>query len=193
MRLLLETVPAALLTFAGTTLDDIFVVTVIFAAARSRQDQMRIVCGEYIGIMTTFFLGIVGALAANLIPDRFIGLLGLVPIALAIAEIIEHHRGESEEEKSPKSLGILSVALLSLSNGGDNIGVYIPMFASYSVPQLAVTGIVFLLCIGVFCLIAKSIGSLPVLRRFILRYKHILVPAILLLLGLYILASHYLF
>lgn len=190
---MIQTILTALLTFVGTTLDDIFVVTVIFAGAKSRKDKTHIVLGEYLGILTTFLLGVVGALATNILPDRFVGLLGLVPIAIGLSEIVEHIRKNEDEETTVKSLGVLSVALISLSNGGDNVGVYIPLFADYTPMQLLVTGAVFCLCIAGLCFVADRIGSLPKIRHFTERYKHILVPAILIGLGIFILLQHYVF
>lgn len=188
-----KTLLTALLTFVGTTLDDIFVVTVIFAGAKTRKDKRHIVLGEYLGILTTFLLGVVGALAANILPDRFVGLLGLVPIAIGISEIVEYIRQKEDDEAGVKSLRVLSVALISLSNGGDNVGVYIPIFTTYTPAQLLVTAGVFCLCIAGLCFVADRIGSLPKIRHFVKKYKHILVPTILIGLGIYILLQHYVF
>jgi cadmium resistance protein CadD (predicted permease) len=73
----------AIVAFAGTAVDDMVILAALFFArgATGRPLAVSIVVGQYLG-----FIAIVAAagLAAGgllILPDRWIGLLGLVPIA----------------------------------------------------------------------------------------------------------------
>lgn len=188
---MLQTIFTAIMTFIGTTIDDIFVVTVLFADAKTKRDRINIYAGEYTGIMLTFVIGLAGAFAASFIPDKLIGLLGLVPIIMAVIYIIKSRKGDDDDDEI-KGLGIISVALLSLSNGGDNIGVYVSAFTGLDVFGIAVTAVVFLCCIALFCLLARKIGSVAKIRNIVEKYKRIIIPGVLMILGIMILAEHYL-
>ena len=82
-----------------------------------------------------------------------------------------------------------SVALITIANGADNIGVYTPLFASFSAGQMMILYTVFAFMIALWCILAKRISDLPILNRFLIRYKHVLVPMVLVLLGVYILVQ----
>ena len=61
---------------------------------------------------------------------------------------------ESNNRKRNKQyLPFLAVAAVTFSNGGDNIGVYTPMFAQYnSVSQVTTLIVVFMLMTAVWCI-----------------------------------------
>ena len=189
---MIQTVITAVMTFISTTIDDIFVVTVLFADAKTKRDRINIYAGEYIGIMITFALGLAGAFAASFIPEKFIGLLGFVPIIMAVIYIIKSLKGADDGDDDIKGLGVISVALLSLSNGGDNIGVYIPVLTGLDVKDIIITVVVFLVMIAIFCVLAQKIGTVRKIRSFVESYKRIIIPGVLIVLGLMILAEHYL-
>ena len=46
----------ALLSFAGTNIDDILILTLLFSRAETAADKRRIVLGQYLSVLTlTFF------------------------------------------------------------------------------------------------------------------------------------------
>lgn len=65
------------------------------------------------------------AFAALAIPDWWVRLLGVLPIALGIRHSLKHGEAGS---RSASAMGIASIALITLSNGADNIGLYVPFF-----------------------------------------------------------------
>ena len=80
----------------------------------------------------------------------------------------------------------LKVASVTMSNGADNIGIYVPLFASSSVREMIVILVVFVLMVGVFLSVSYGLLYLPALARFISRYGAWLVPFALIALGFYI-------
>ena len=82
-----------------------------------------------------------------------------------------------------------SVALITIANGADNIGVYTPLFASFSAGQMMILCAMFAFMIALWCILAKRIADLPLLNKVLVRYKHVLVPIVLVMLGVYILVQ----
>ena len=81
---------------------------------------------------------------------------------------------------------ILSVALVGVANGADNIGVYIPLFTGYSSIQVIVTIIVFVLMMAVWCFLGEKITDFPKIKAIIQTYKYFAVPVVFVGLGIYI-------
>lgn len=175
-----------ILAFITTNIDDIFILMLLFAQGRGKADRYRVTAGQYLGMTVLFVVSIVGGMAARLIPENYINLLGLVPIALGVREIVENFRDDDDDERS-SSIGVLSVALLAISNGADNIGVYIPLFSGYSAGDFAVSAVVFAVMTGLLCYLGCKTANLPKVGEVIRKYKKILVPAVFILLGLSIL------
>jgi cadmium resistance protein CadD (predicted permease) len=141
-----------------------------------------------------------------LIPKEWIGLLGLLPIAIGIHQFI-HRNDEDEPEIQAVSYDVnsaaarhtgvsmaatlltpqtYSVAAVTIANGGDNIGIYVPLFASFDLPMLGITLVVFLVLIAVWCGIAYRLARFPAIAHVLTRYGHAIVPFVLIGLGLFI-------
>jgi cadmium resistance protein CadD (predicted permease) len=140
--------------FAATNIDDIVVLMVFFSSATFH--ARNIVIGQYLGIGSLIAISAFGSLLALVVPTYIIGLMGLVPIIIGVKKLYEMRSNkdrikEEEDEKElskkkkllqeqEKKIGIrhhphlsfLTVAAVTISNGGDNIGIYAPLFASYS-------------------------------------------------------------
>ena len=150
--------------------------------------------GQYIGMGCLAALSILGALGTQLVPQRYVGLLGFVPLCLGIKAWMDYRsqgnksRQEEETSETP-GIGSISVALVTMANGGDNIGVYIPVFSGYSAGELAEALAVFAMMTALWCRLGYSLGNHPGIKEKIERYQHILVPLILSALGVIILAK----
>lgn len=180
--------------FISTNLDDIFMLTLFFAQAKGRKGALKVVAGQYIGMGCLAELSILGALGTQLVPQRYVGLLGFVPLCLGIKAWMDYRsqgnksRQEEETSETP-GIGSISVALVTMANGGDNIGVYIPVFSGYSAGELAEALAVFAMMTALWCRLGYSLGNHPGIKEKIERYRHILVPLILSALGVIILAK----
>ena len=86
-----------------------------------------------------------------------VGLLGLIPIYLGIRFAIVGEGEEEEEEEIIERLEqskanqlFWTVTLLTIASGGDNLGIYIPYFASLDWSQTLVALLVFAIGIIIF-------------------------------------------
>jgi cadmium resistance protein CadD (predicted permease) len=82
---------------------------------------------------------------------------------------------------------VLSVAAVTFANGGDNIGVYVPVFATAGTGGLVVFAVVFLTLVALWCVAGRFFASRPVVARALSRWGHILLPVVLIGIGLLIL------
>ncbi len=183
------------LSFISTNIDDIFMLMLFFAPCQSLRAKTKVTAGQYLGIGVLTSLSLLGAFGLQLLPQQYIGLLGLLPLALGAKTILGSSPDEDSQEiegNITSAPGLLQVALVTIAGGGDNIGVYIPLFAGFRTAELFCALSVFALCTGLWCLLADRLSHLPVIQTIIRRYKRILIPTVLIGLGLYILIDTYL-
>lgn len=199
---ILSIIITALSTFIATNIDDIFVLMLFFSQTNHSFRRRHIIAGQYFGFIALIAISLLGFLGSFIIPKAFIGLLGLAPIVIGIRRFINRENEiestgyETPMQKAPSILTILlhprtySVAAVTFANGGDNIGIYTPLFASLDLPGLIITLIIFLLLVAVWCLIGVKLTYHKHLARVLSRYEHKIVPFVLSGLGIYIIIKN---
>ena len=132
----LGTAAGAAVVFAGTDIDDILILTLLFVAARStgRPRAWQIVLGQYAGIAVLVGASAVVAAGLLVVPDPWTGLLGLLPVALGVRALL---RRDDDEESPGVVTGTIGVAGVTIANGADNIAVYVPVFRTLVRPTPA--------------------------------------------------------
>jgi cadmium resistance transport/sequestration family protein len=189
----LSTIAAAVGLFVATNLDDIVILTVLFAIAARGTSQLRgwqIVAGQYLGLITLIAVSSVAALGLTIVPDEWVGLLGLIPLAIGVLALVNTLRGkddDDEAESALKAVGLLGVAGITIANGGDNIAIYTPVFRTISTTDALVTIAVFLVLLALWCLAARAIGSNEKVTEGLEKVEHWLVPVVFIGLGIFIL------
>lgn len=187
---LIQTAAVAIALFAATNLDDIFVLVGFYATGKIAVRQ--VVAGQYIGIGLLVGVSLIAALVALVIPPAWLGLLGLAPIALGIKALVDRSKPEDEAEEATSTRGsafghMMSVAAVTIANGGDNIGVYTPMFATQPVSTTAITLTVFAIMTAVWCFAGYWMVHHPLVGAPIRRWGPRVTPFVLIALGLCIL------
>jgi cadmium resistance transport/sequestration family protein len=187
----MELIVTSILAFISTNIDDIFILTLFFGNKRFKPRE--IIVGQYLGIIGLIAISFIASLAGLVIDKMYIGLLGLIPIYLGIKGLIELFRKTNSNESSEeleldhKRSNILSVAGVTIANGGDNIGIYTPIFAALPVSATITMVIIFLVMTMLWCLIAKYLTKHPYIARIIDKYGHMVTPLVLIGLGIFIL------
>lgn len=174
--------------FLVTNVDDLVVLAVFFGQAAS---PVPVVVGQYLGFVGILAVSILGALGAGLLPPGVIPYLGLLPLLLGLRAgwLAWRDRHSDEGTTQLKAAGLLSVAAVTFANGGDNIGVYVPVFATAGPGGLVVFAVVFLVLVGVWCLAGRFFATRPVVARALARWGHVLLPLVLVGIGLVILVG----
>jgi cadmium resistance protein CadD (predicted permease) len=78
----------------------------------------------------------------------------------------------------------LAVAAVTFANGGDNIGIDIPLFATLTGTNKLTMVTVFLLMTFLGCLMAKYLTTHSYVKKSVDKYGHCATPSVLVLLGL---------
>uniref|UniRef100_UPI000B85FD4B cadmium resistance transporter n=1 Tax=Actinoplanes derwentensis TaxID=113562 RepID=UPI000B85FD4B len=181
--------------FAVTNVDDILILALFFAqGAGHRSSTRNIMAGQYLGFAGILGVAVAAAFGATFLPAEAIPFLGLLPLALGIKAGIQawRHRRDDEDEKSgdaARAPGVAEVAAVTFGNGGDNIGVYVPVFASAGAGGMTVYVVVFLLLVAVWVAAGRFFATRPVIARALGRWGHVLLPVVLIGIGLLILSD----
>lgn len=189
---MLATMIQAVGLFVATNIDDVIILSLFFARGAGRAGTTRrIVVGQYLG-----FLGILGAAllttwgASLALPESAIPYFGLIPLLLGLRAAWEAWQGEDDDELDDrKKVAPLTVAAVTFANGGDNIGVYVPVFLSVSPASILTYCAVFLLFVAVLVAIAKFVATRPGIDETLEKSEHILFPLVLIILGVVILVQ----
>ena len=190
----MEIILTSILAFASTNIDDIFILTLFFGDKRYKTTDVYL--GQYLGIIVLIAISVTGSLIGNFVDSKYIGLLGLFPIYLALRQSLGLIKGENDdekleqEEKSISKTGTLSVATVTIANGGDNIGTYVPLFATLTMWDKSIMISLFLIMTSIWLITAKYLTTHPLMARAISKYGHIITPIVLFLLGLFILKEN---
>ena len=141
-----------------------------------------------------------GSFISLAVPTYIIALLGIVPIVIGVKKlVVSRNKNESNskqaiQDKKKNNLAFVAVAAVTFSNGGDNIGVYTPLFAKYnSLSQITALATIFMAMIAVWCIAAYYLVNHPLVASKIRRIGHIILPFVLIGLGIYILTESFVF
>ena len=191
--MILSSVLPAIGLFIVTNIDDIIVLSLFFArGAGQRGTTSRITAGQDLG-----FAGILGAAvlvtlgAGAFLPPDVIPFFGLIPLALGLKAAWQAWRGNGDDDGDAKVAGktvsVWAVAGVTFANGGDNVGVYVPVFLSVGHAAVVAYCVVFLLLVGVLVVIARYVATRRPIAEILERWEHILFPIVLIGLGIVIL------
>ncbi|VKC74995.1 Cad superfamily protein [Streptococcus pneumoniae] len=189
-----QTIISAIGVYISTSIDYLIILIILFAQLSQNKQKWHIYAGQYLGTGLLVGASLVAAYVVNFVPEEWmVGLLGLIPIYLGIRFAILGEDVEEEEEEIIERLEqskanqlFWTVTLLTIASGGDNLGIYIPYFASLDWSQTLVALLVFVIGIIIFCEISRVLSSIPLIFETIEKYERIIVPLVFILLGLYI-------
>ncbi|GLW11218.1 cadmium resistance protein CadD [Microtetraspora sp. NBRC 13810] len=180
------TVVAAAGMFAGTNVDDLIVLTVLFLAARTggAPKAWQIWVGQYAGIAVLVAVSAVAALGLTVVPDGWVGLLGLVPFALGVRGLVAAVRaGDGDADPPPVASGAVAVAGVTIANGADNLSIYTPVFRTIGAGPAVVTVAVFAAGVALWCLAGSWLGSHKKVIEVVERYGRWIVPGVFVVIG----------
>ena len=193
--MILSSILQAIGLFLVTNIDDIIVLSLFFGrGAGQRGTTARILVGQYLG-----FVGILGAAvlvtlgAGAFLPPEVIPYFGLIPLGLGLWAAWQTWRGDDDDDDEAKiegkNVAAWTVAGVTFANGGDNIGVYVPVFLSVGPGAVVAYCIVFLALVAVLVGLAKFVATRRPIAEVLERWEHILFPIVLIGLGVFILIS----
>ena len=187
----MPTAVAAISAFSATNVDDILLLVLLFSRLDRQLRPFHVVSGQFLGITALVLISLAGFLGRSALPQTWLGLLGLLPISIGLTQLIERFdaairqipSGDCDRLPALELAGVFGVASLTIANGSDNIGVYMPLFASNSAAELLITLFVFALLTGLWCLLAWWLTQAPGVASVLERYGAVLLPPVLIGLG----------
>jgi cadmium resistance protein CadD (predicted permease) len=212
-----KTIITSIAAFLATNIDDILILMLFFAQTNAKFRVRQIVAGQYLGFTALVVASLPGFFGGLLVRRPWIGLLGLVPIAIGIKFLMHGEDLVSEVQivrdlpppktdqpapsRSPKismysaltgllSPQIYSVAAVTFANGGDNIGVYVPLFAGSDLGRLGIILSIFFFLVGIWCFVGYQLTRYPAIVQILTRHSSTLAPLILIGLGIFILLEN---
>jgi cadmium resistance transport/sequestration family protein len=201
MTEIIQVFSTAFVAFIATNIDDLLILTLLFSQINSFLRHWHIVIGQYLGLSFLILASLSGLfLGTFFLPISLIKWLGIVPIILGINLLLsEPEEKDSREDISAKISAEYSsrwsrwlapqtcgIAAITIANGSDNIGIYVPLFAASDSRSLIVTLVTFLVLVGVWCYLAYKLVSWHFLARIIPSYSQNLIPCIFIALGVFI-------
>lgn len=192
----LPQISIAILVFISTNVDDIFLLAAFFAD--KKLTARTIVFGQLLGIGALVAVSALVAWLSMALPEGWISLLGFVPLYLGLKQIQslwsdsddsvedDEIQGRERQMEGGVSSQLLAVAGVTIANGGDNIGVYIPLFAN-SLATIPLFVFVFGLMTLFWCFLGHVLVNNKLFGHWIRRYGHKILPIVLIYLGIDIL------
>lgn len=171
--------------FAVTNIDDFVLLTALFlTVGRGGPSNRQIVSGQFLGMGILVAVSMLAAIGLSSVPERWIGLLGLVPIALGLRALVLVRRTAPGEGVPATVSGVAGVTALTLADGADNVSVYIPLFRQAGAGAALTYVLVFAVLVGVWCAVARSVADRRPLVSLIERVGHWLVPVLYIAIGI---------
>lgn len=211
----IETVKIGLATAIATTFDDNIYLTGFFSEVNRTFRPQHVVVGEVIGFTALVSISLTGFLLGLVIPPIWIGLLGMLPIYIGVRNLLNLRKANEEESAEDKSVNLrinakhkgfesrkrslwdvirdrqtYNVSAVTISNGGNNLGIYIPLFASSSIQSLAVIIPVCYLIVFTWLFMSYNLTRTPGIAVILSRYASKLFPFVLMWLGLRIILDN---
>ncbi|MFL9961409.1 cadmium resistance transporter [Paraburkholderia sediminicola] len=210
----------AIVAYAATNIDNLFVLLAFLAQARG--GRHRVIAGQCAGSLVLIAGSILFAALLMHLPAGYVGLLGLLPIGVGLSQVWERlgpslaqrtkaapddaHVSTGAKESSTaaaftvlsnaalasstRNSSFLTVAGVAIANGSDNLAVYVPLYASRSPSETALISLVFVVMSGLWCAAAVWLVEHPLLGAPIRRYGTSLLPLILLAIGVSVIARN---
>lgn len=182
--------------FVATNIDDVIVVSIFYARGAGTPGTTRkILAGQYLGFGGILLVSVVISLGArSFLPEAALPYFGLIPLALGLyaAWRVWRSRGDGDDDDAKiadKKVGVLTVAAVTFANGGDNIGIYVPVFTTAGTTAIVAYCVVFLLLVSLLVLVAKFVATRRPIAELLERWEHILFPLVLIGLGVVILVE----
>jgi cadmium resistance protein CadD (predicted permease) len=207
MQWLFSTLVTGFVAYTLTDIDDLLLLIFFFSQSKKSFTKREVLLGQYLGFVFLLLLTTLGYLGTLVIPLAWIGLLGLVPFFRGLNELYKRFFNKKESPANQRDFSsssllssrldrvfvrlfnprVSTIAVLTIGNGSDNLSVYISLFAHSTPTQVVIYLILFLLLVGVWCLLGYTLSHLPGVAQVLEGTGSFMLPFLLIGLGLFIL------
>lgn len=214
MEPLIGSLQSALAVAMATTFDDNIYLTGFFSETDRHFRPVHVVAGELIGFSVLIGTSLLASrLLANTIPMSVIGWLGTLPILIGIYSLIElvgqPQTRPLTPSRSPGDQGprqgfhssrpglravlidrrTYMVSAITISNGGNNLAIYIPLLGTSSLGSALITVLTCYAAVLSWLLLSFRLTRLPGVAIVLARHAGRFFPFVLMWLGFRILSD----
>ena len=157
-----------LLGIAGvvaTNVDNFLVLVGVFGTRSGSRTAVRL--GFCVGALILLVISLIFSFIGELIPIRFLGYLGVIPISMGVLELSrqDSSTARAQSRSGPASQGftksVVTVSILTLAGGTDTFAVIAPLLAeSQSIAVAAICSGYVIAVIGIPALLAQAVSHL---------------------------------
>jgi cadmium resistance protein CadD (predicted permease) len=182
-----EAVVGSVAAFVATGLDEAVVLTTLFAYARERHAAASVYAGQLLGQAVLVAVSVLAALGVHTLSPRVAGALGVLPIVLGVRILLGRDREDAPGR--PRRGLLLAVAAIAIAGGAEEVATYVPLLGSLDGAELWVAAATLLALVPVWCRVCQVAASLAQVQDWLTRYGRVVVPAVLIALGVYVVAD----
>ncbi|MBB1070064.1 cadmium resistance transporter [Limosilactobacillus sp. RRLNB_1_1] len=166
------------ITFLAVNLDFFFILIFLLDRYRLREVIVGYLCALLILVTISFLLG---KTLAVFLPEWILGILGILPIYMAL------HDNDEDPDHLEKHGPIMTTLITYLAVcAGCNLSIFLPILTGLTVQQfIQAIGFVVILSIAIVMLI-KGVGNIPLIKQLMQRYSEILMKIIYISVGCYV-------
>lgn len=183
----------AMAAFVATNIDDLLLLTLFFGQTNSNFHARHVVLGQIVGFAALIGISLLGYAGRLAVPERWLGVLGLIPLFLGVQGMLTWRR-EPEELAAMRLhpvggavASVCAVAGVTIANGGDNIGIYAPLFARQDAAALLLTLAVFCVLLVAWCWLGWRLACQPQIAALLTEAGQVVTPLVFVVLGIVIL------
>ena len=166
------------ITFTAVNLDFFLIMLFLLQRYRVHEVALGYTLGVALLVTVSFFTG--RALALFL-PEWLLGLLGILPIYMAIRD-----NDEAVTTNGQQSPVLATLVTYLAVCSGCNLSIFLPVLADLSY-QAFILALLFVVALAVVAVgLVKGIGELPIIKRVLEKYSELLMKVIYVGIGLYI-------
>ena len=165
---MIKTIALGLLSFTTTNFDNFLLLLLLFS--NKTIPTRTVLLGQYLGMLGILFLSYcVGSAGSFFLPARWIGVLGIVPLLIGLTQLVQGAQLNSRRGASPgdsrsglakfSKIGVFTITMMTIANGGDNIAVYSGIFSVRSRFDILLLLGTYIILTAIWCIAGFSISS----------------------------------
>lgn len=166
------------ITFLGVNFDFFFMLLFLLKKYRVSQVIIGYLIGVVILLTASYSIGVV---LASFLPEWILGILGVLPIYMAI------HDNDEEQDNDSKKSPIVTVLLIYLSVcAGCVLAIFLPIMVGESFNNFLIALLIIALLTIIVVFIVKWVADMKIVTGLMDRYGEILMKVCYILIGLYV-------
>lgn len=166
------------MTFIGVNLDFFFILLFLLKKYQLHDVIIGYLIGVLLLVTASYFAG---KILSTLMPEWSLGILGILPIWMAI------HDNDENAKRAEMQSSILTVLITYLAVcSGCNLSIFLPILTGVSFVHFGEVLLFVAIFTVMIVLLLKGIGKIPVINKLMTKYSEFLMKVVYIGVGLYV-------